>query len=137
MFMDYFEPLRDGQQIVKTNKLHFRAIEGACGEFFYEWHPDLGEFNEDHLLEMIFHIYADPITSYIHILPDEETAEKTLEEAKISLSRKLEKKSQVKKKEKIRKRILIFLSLIENPKYDEHKPLLSEIVRTFDEEYFV
>ena len=131
-------PPCEENQIIIRNEINARTLQRSCEElFFHGFFKHYGEFNEEHFLSMIRCIYGDPITNLKCILPDAETAEKELREAKASLLRKTEKSMEMlgKQKEKTRKRIIRFLSIIEDPKFEKHKALISEIVGIIDAEF--
>jgi hypothetical protein len=130
--MYFIEDPRPYDEIVVEDPINPKALSNACNEFLYGFYETLGDFTEEHALSMISLIYRYPITYQKFFLPDEEIAEKKLEDAKVSL---LNKTKKVTDQERLRRRIVRFLSIIENRKYEKHKRILSEIMSTIDAEF--
>ena len=136
--MMFFPPYISSDEIVITNIIHVKTLncgrdEILCGMEDEEF---LGEINEDQILNMLGIIYYSGENNQMHgcIYLDDGIAEKQLENSKKSL---LEKTRNVREGyyEKKRKRIVRFLSVIENPIFQKYKTLLSVVVSSVDSEY--
>ena len=132
--MMFFPPYSD--EIVITDTINPKAIRRACEEILDGFEEFLGEITEAQVLNMIRVIYEYPKNPYQFIVTEEEIAEKQLEDAKISLLKKTEEVGRGDQEKEIRrKRIVQFLSIIENPKLQKYKAVLSEVLSLVNGEY--
>ena len=108
------------EEIVVTNEINPRVLMDACDAFLYGFEEYMGDFTETHVLNIIDIIYDHTINPYQYLRLDEEIGEKRYEDAKISLLKKTEEVKQGEK-ERTRKRIVRFLSITEDPKFQKYK----------------
>jgi len=122
------------EEIVVTNEINPRVLMDACDAFLYGFEEYMGDFTEAHVLNIIDIIYDHTVNPRQYLRLDEEIGEKRYEDAKISLLKKTEEVKQGEK-ERTRKRIVRFLSITEDPKFQKYKALLGEFLSSVDATY--
>jgi len=127
--MYFDDPPCDDGIFAPPDAINPRAIINACDDFLYGA-DHIGDFKEKHVLSMIRAVYGIGIVNSKFFLPKGEIAEKQLEDAKVSLQRKVKKGGLGRKGN----RIVQFLSIIESQKFEEHKGIISEFLSMVDGE---
>ena len=87
---------------------------------------------EQTVLNMINAIYGHITFPACFICIQEGSAAETIERARRSLLKKVEKENKVEKFEMMRRRVELFLSVTDNPIFQKYRGLLAEIFQALD-----